>query len=188
MARDYAKKAKSRKSASRFKKDEKKGIPAWTWLIAGLLVGIIVSFVAYLKVIKPEDTKVIAVEKETPPPSAKSRYKAVPADEADEEFKFHSELENKVVEVPKQEITSTKPKKPQRYIMQCGSFKKRASAEKLKAQIAMSSGFTASIKATKEKSGTTWHRVSLGPYDSKRSAERDRHQLERNNINNCRIW
>ena len=71
--------------------------------------------------------------------------------------------------------------------MQCGSFRKLASAESLKAKIALN-GYTAKISATDEKNGKRWFRVALGPYESKRVAESERHQLERNNINNCRIW
>ena len=70
--------------------------------------------------------------------------------------------------------------------MQCGSFRTTRAAENLRAQIGMN-GFEARIKTTTEKNGT-WHRVQIGPYESKRQAESDRHQLERNNINNCRIW
>lgn len=189
MAKDYAKKTRKRNSASRFtKQKQKKSIPAWIWLIAGLLIGV---FATALIILSITTTETVQVKKETEikTPSAKSRYQAVPAEESQEnDFSYHEELRTKTVEVPEEETgTSKATDSTRRFIMQCGSFKKQASAETLKAQIAMN-GFTANIKATKEKSGTVWYRVSLGPYSSKRDAERERHQLERNNINNCRIW
>ena len=188
MAKDFAKKSKKRKSASRFdNKKTKKSVPGWTWLVIGLIIGILVTF-AINQQFFPSDTKPV-VETKKEPLSAKSRYQAVPANEAtDSDFSFYDELENKTVEVPDekpQTVTNTTSTK--RFIMQCGSFRKEASAETLRAQIAMN-GFEAKIKPTVEKSGNRWFRVVLGPYDSKRFAERERHQLERNNINNCRIW
>ncbi|RLA03109.1 MAG: hypothetical protein DRQ47_05740 [Gammaproteobacteria bacterium] len=190
MAKDYAKKTKRHPGASRFgKKKAGKSIPGWVWLIAGLLIGVLGSFISTLdlELNKSEEAAPKIIKKE--PPSAKSRYQAVPPDQgSDSDFSFHNELENKVVEVPENLSKQPKPKpSTKQYIMQCGSFRKISSAETLKATIAMS-GFTANIKATKAKSGNTWYRVSLGPYTSKRIAERERHQLERNNINSCRIW
>jgi len=188
MAKDYAKKAKKRNSASRFDKEKTRNdVPGWTWLLAGLLIGVLTAFLLYLQFQSNEPKPEITEKKEVK--SAKSRYKAVPAEEsAETDFSFHNVLENKVVETPKETIEQPKSTTTERrYIMQCGSFRKEASAENLKAQIALN-GFTAKINATNEKSGNLWYRVTLGPYSSKRTAERERHQLERNNINNCRIW
>lgn len=191
MARDYAKKHKKRNSASRF--DKQKTKPAitgkallFTGLAGGLLIGILASYVLNLKL--PTTTVPVSEEKK-PAASAKSRYQAVPAEEAsDTDFSFHNVLKNKVVEVPEQATEIRDPAaKARRYIMQCGSFRKQTLAESLKVQIAMN-GFTARIKDTNEINGDVWYRVILGPYTSKRKAERERHQLERNDINNCRIW
>jgi len=190
MAKDYAKKTKKSKSASRFDKEKpNKTVPRWIWIITVLLLGFAIAYVAYLQLYIPRQTPAVTVEKKETIKSAKSRYHAVPAEESDDsDFSFHGVLENKVVETP---VETPKERKPtasnKRYIMQCGSFRKVASAENLKAQIAMN-GFSAKINATKEKSGNRWYRVALGPYSSKRQAEKERHQLERNNINNCRIW
>lgn len=188
MSRDFAKNKKKRHGASRFDKKKKvKSIPAWTGILASLLVVIIATVVVVLNLKVPESEPKTVEQKKAP--SAKSRYQAVPADEAsDADLDFHRLLENKVVEVPKQNQDKiTKQSTTKRYIMQCGSFRKLPSAESLKARIAMN-GFTAKISATDEKSGKKWFRVVLGPYKSKRIAESERHQLERNNINNCRIW
>lgn len=186
--KDFAKSSKKRTGASRFnKKKSRQPIPGWMWLVAGLAIGIFVTFVINMEFGLPKT--IIPSQKVKEPISAKSRYQAVPAEEAsDSDFNFHEMLENKTVEVPAEDskplIKNTTKK---RYIMQCGSFRKKAQAESLRAQIALN-GFEANINSTISKSGSRWYRVTLGPYESKRTAERERHQLERNNINHCRIW
>ncbi len=83
------------------------------------------------------------------------------------------------VEVPEQP-------KPKLMEMQCGSFRKLAQADQMKATIAFQ-GISSSIRRTDQDSGT-WYRVILGPYEGKRAAERDRNSLERVNIRTCMIW
>ncbi len=187
MPKDFAKKSKKRKSASRLDNENiANPIPIWIWLLAGLILGVFATVFLYIQyqptaVVKPV-SKV-----ESKPPSAKSRYKAVRAEEISESgFNYHNDLENKTIEVTVEEPLPDSKAEKRKFIMQCGSFRKEASAEKLRAQIALT-GFEATIKETIEKNGL-WHRVVLGPYSSKRVAERERHQLQKNNINNCQIW
>ncbi len=188
MSQDFAKKTKKRGSASRFKnKDKPATIPGWIWLVAGLLIGAIVMFALRSNVF--DNKKQTVVEKPKEKPSAESEYQAVPAAEiTPSDFSFHTELVKKEINIDDDVAQlPIKKRKEISLIMQCGSFRKKSSAENLKAQIAMN-GFSANINPTVEKSGMRWFRVTLGPYKSKRMAERERHQLERNNINNCKIW
>lgn len=121
-------------------------------------------------------------------PSAKSRYKAVPPEDIkDNDFSFHDELKDKEVIVDVPEINQEQPTSEKTHIMQCASFTSQARAEEAKAKIALA-GFEAWIRITKSNSGINQYRVTLGPYTSKRQAVRDRHELERNNINGCMIW
>ena len=72
MSRDFAKNKKQRNSASRFdNKKSGKSIPAWTWILAGLLVGIISTVLVVLNLKETESEPKIVETKETP--SAKSR-------------------------------------------------------------------------------------------------------------------
>jgi cell division protein FtsN len=98
-----------------------------------------------------------------------------------EKWTYVKDLENKKIEVGKYEVKDQGP-----YKMQCGSFKGEQQAQTLKATIAFS-GIASQIKTAKGTTNT-WHKVVLGPYASKRLAEKDRHRLKRNNINNCQIW
>ncbi len=70
--------------------------------------------------------------------------------------------------------------------MQCGSFRKQGQAEELKARIAFQ-GFEAQVRPSEGSSGR-WYRVIIGPYESKRLAEKQRHTLQRAKINGCKIW
>lgn len=80
------------------------------------------------------------------------------------------------VDIPEEEKLSTP------YQMQCGSFRHKGDAESLKAKIAFQ-GLTSHVKKT-----GNWYRVILGPYERKRLAEKQRHQLQRAKINGCQIW
>lgn len=85
------------------------------------------------------------------------------------------------------EVDATGPIESDReYIMQCGSFRTTERAHELKATIAFQ-GFESRIIDSENNSGQ-WFRVVLGPYDSKRDAEKDRHTLRRANVNGCKIW
>lgn len=72
------------------------------------------------------------------------------------------------------------------YVMQCGSFRKPAQAEAMRAQIAFQ-GLEAAIQTSADDGGT-WYRVVLGPYTKKRHAERHRHKMQSTKITGCRIW
>ena len=98
-----------------------------------------------------------------------------------EKWQYIEELKSKEIEVGEYAIKDRGP-----YKMQCGSFKTRKQAEVMKATIAFS-GLSALISAVKGKNGT-WHKVYLGPYEKKRSAEKDKHKLSSNNISTCQIW
>ena len=94
---------------------------------------------------------------------------------------YIDQLKTKKVDVGEYEVKEGGP-----YQMQCGSFRTKAQAERLKATIAFT-GIESQIRQVKGTSGM-WYKVILGPYTLKRSAEKDKHQLSRNKINYCQIW
>ena len=95
-----------------------------------------------------------------------------------EEFKFFAELPGYEVEVDVEAIESDK-----RYLIQCGSFRAYDQADEMRAKMAFV-GLEPQIRGSQN----GWYRVVLGPYTSKRRAEKDRHTLQRTNINSCQIW
>lgn len=100
----------------------------------------------------------------------------------EEEWEFIEDLPEYQVKVDE----SVAPESERDYLMQCGSFREDSQAQELKANIAFA-GLSSQVKASQGENGR-WYRVILGPYDSKREAERDRHLLARQGINRCKIW
>lgn len=82
--------------------------------------------------------------------------------------------------------TSTEKAAPPKPVnLACATFSTRDKADAMKAQIAFQ-GLQSDVKAADSK-GNTVYRVILGPYNSKRDAEKDKHKLENTGINTCRI-
>lgn len=99
----------------------------------------------------------------------------------EEKWRYIEELKSKEVEVGEYQVEQKGPWK-----MQCGSFRTKTQAEKMKATIAFA-GLSSQISATNGSNGI-WHKVFLGPYDKKRDAEKDKRKLGSNNITTCQIW
>ncbi|WP_192021969.1 MULTISPECIES: SPOR domain-containing protein [Shewanella] len=188
MSRDYANKKPSgkKRSSSRGKKpQQKRSIPYLPTLIVLLLVGGFGYFLWWISGSSddaPVTTAPAVTVEQTKPKPVKKDPNALPP-KPTEEWTYLEELENKSidVEVPEDALKSKGP-----YQMQCASFRKLEPAEEMKAMIAFQ-GMEAQVRATTGSSGV-WHKVILGPFESKRAAERSRHKLQRAGINGCQIW
>ena len=66
--------------------------------------------------------------------------------------------------------------------MQGGSFSQQSQAEGMKETIAFQ-GYTANVRHT-----GNWYRVVLGPYERKRTAEKERHQIKREGVTTLDSW
>ena len=201
MARDYAKKKKAGKKggASRSKRKQKK--PVGLILLVILLVAGLVTLLIYLKwsssgtekngivISNPVKTQNNKPKKIT---SIKKNHKSNTANNeqvADDEIPFyrtHTEMMNKTVEIPIEDLKLPEDEHQYSYTMPCGSFRDQSRAEQLKAQIALN-GFESKILPVMSKS-ERWYRVTLGPYKRKRQAESIRHRLQDNGFNHCKIW
>jgi len=207
MARDYAKKKKAGKKggASRSKKKQKK--PIGLILLVILLVGGLVTLLIYLKWYQPEtrtvkNSTVISkpaktVDKKPNKITGKTTEikKIHRSDTANNEqttddeipfYRTHTEMMNKTVEIPIEDLRLPEDEHQYSYTMPCGSFREKSRAEQLKAQIALT-GFESKILPVMSKS-EWWYRVTLGPYNRKRQAESIRHRLQDNGFNHCKIW
>lgn len=117
----------------------------------------------------------------TPKPVIEKAQENEPPEYPEEKWEYENDLVEREVEGGKYEVEQKGP-----YKMQCGSFRTRKQAEALKANIAFN-GLSSKIKAVTGTSGT-WYKVSLGPYERKREAEKDKHTLRRSKISGCQIW
>ena len=167
MPRDYAK--------SQHK--ESKPIPGWIWMLAGLIIGLFVALLVYIKdnssgnltitdtVSKvfqsKNETRGVKKEKVTEPPKPSSNKP---------KFDFYTILPELEVAIPEQELLdNTSAEKTatskQKYTLQAGSFKKYEEADKLKARLALE-GIDANIQKVKINATDTWHRVRIGPLNN----------------------
>ncbi|MFK5912998.1 MAG: SPOR domain-containing protein [Woeseiaceae bacterium] len=180
MPRDYAKKSP---------RQDKKPLPGWLWLSAGLIIGLFVALLVYIKdnstgklAITETVSKVFQTQKETrgvkkenvnapPPPPANNKPK----------FDFYTILPELEVAIPEQELLDThkdssSSKSTVEYILQAGSFKQYGEADKLKARLALE-GIVASIQKVKINDTDTWHRVRIGPLNSISKLNKTRRRL-----------
>ncbi|WP_411704553.1 cell division protein FtsN [Edaphovirga cremea] len=85
-----------------------------------------------------------------------------------------------VVAQAKPEKEKEKPKeKPQRWMVQCGSFRATDQAESIRAQLAFE-GIESRIT-----SGGGWSRVVLGPYDSRANADKSVQKMKSAGVSGC---
>jgi cell division protein FtsN len=168
------------------------GIPAWFWLIGGILIGLGVAVLLMVKGYLPEIRQNLPSVDGN---SARSSESAPAGEEIAEprkpRYDFFTVLPEMEVVVPEQELSRKADKTdpltdmpadstPDNYILQAGSFRNASDAEQLKAQLALLGSIAAVQKVTVN--GQTWHRVRIGPFSGAREANEMRRMLSDNQI------
>jgi cell division protein FtsN len=172
MPRDY-KHAKRRSSGS--------GVSGIAGFIVGLALGLSVALAVYLYDRRPaariaQQTPPIAAE-ETPP----AQEPAPASQQAETQYDFYEMLPKFEVVIPEQdgrvqEQPGAGPvEKPGAYILQAGSFRNHADADRMRALIAMQGVESKIQKVTIDKD--TWHRVRIGPITNLQKLEDTRSKL-----------
>ena len=189
--------AKRKQSSYRrgVKKKTSSGIPAWFWLLGGILIGLGIAVTLMLKGYLPEIKQHLPTVDSTP--SGKTESALVEDDNTKTakpkkpRYDFFTVLPEMEVVVPQQEL-SRKADKPEptpdattagtrdNYILQVGSFRSAADAEQMKARLALM-GSMATVQ-TVTVNGETWHRVRIGPFEGARKADEMRRMLSDNQI------
>lgn len=183
MPRDYVK--------SQHK--EHKPIPGWIWLSAGLIIGLFVALLVYIKdnssgklaitetvakVFQPRDldeARGVKENKTTPPPPPETKQ----TENKKPKFDFYTILPELEVAIPEQDLVNDKNstnKTGEQFILQAGSFKKFEEADKLKARLALE-GIVADIQTVKVNDSDTWHRVRIGPLHDLTTLNQTRRRL-----------
>lgn len=177
--------------------------PAWAWLIAGILIGIFLSFLVYLREIAPytqgqtpipfpqmhaSDGKTLPITEPTPLATTQ------PSEPLKFDFTFYDKLMESQVDV----VGTTPAQTPHAFpadlapsphlpmadtgvhILQVGSFKGKREADGLKAHLALL-GFQAYLEAATV-NGETWHRVRIGPFSDAASLQQVQQQLRQHNV------
>jgi cell division protein FtsN len=195
MTKDYAKPSTTRKPASSKKKPSKakrtssrstqktatkpkpktasatKGHAKYVVLMV-IIVGLFVYGLFHLASIPPEQLTTESKASEpasTPQKKPKIVEQTKPKKETEARFKFYDLLPNSEVESSTVDAYQFKEKGQNEqylYLVQTGSFKNMSDAERQKATIAFQ-GLKARIRTVKNESGSTWHRVETGPFNSR---------------------
>jgi len=177
------------------KKKTSSGIPAWFWLLGGILIGLGTAVTLMLKGYLPEIKQHLPTLDNTPPGTTESALvgddDTKTAKPKKPRYDFFTVLPEMEVVVPEQEL-SRKADKPEpapdagtagnqdNYILQVGSFRNSADAEQMKARLALL-GSVATVQ-TVTVNGKTWHRVRIGPFEGARKADEMRRMLSDNQI------
>lgn len=192
MPRDYKHRAHRRK--------KKHSASPWLGVVTGLLIGLFVAFLVYIKMQSNESTTQVVVKESLPAQSVQEDVRDVRKEKKatitppEPRFDFYNLLPEMEVIVPESEIKKprAKPAAPDSptasisaktiagtYYLQVGSFKNAEQADNLKAKLAFSGFETVIHKATLEISGKseTFHRVRVGPFNNLDAANRSREKL-----------
>lgn len=186
MARDYKHRAQPKKTAAK-----KTGVAWWKWLLVIILIGLFVFFLNYLRDSVPADKqasvkttkKTLATAKaEKKPPKPKHQDKKP----EEPRYDFYTILPEAEVVVPDYEIKTRAREervgkaKPTHYMIQAGSFREFAEADKLRARLALMG-----IESRVEKArvgNVVWNRVKMGPFTHSSSVTSIKERLRQNGI------
>ena len=168
------------------------GIPAWFWLLGGILIGLGMAGFLVFKGYLPQVTQhTPSTDSTAITPGGEALLDEDSGQQSKPEkprFDFFTVLPEMEVVVPAQELS--RKAEPEigavpsnvldNYILQAGSFRKAADAEQRKAQLALLGAIAAIHTVTVN--GETWHRVRIGPIEGARKADDMRLLLDDNNI------
>lgn len=178
MARDY-KNARRRAGAG-------SSVSGLAGFVAGLAVGLTAALIIYLYDRRPE----ARVAQQSAPMSrdeAPQPTQPAPASQqAETQFDFYEMLPKFEVVVPEQDgeapptTGAGQVEKPGAYILQAGSFRNHADADRVRALIAMQGVESKIQKVTIDKD--TWHRVRVGPITNLQRLEDTRSKLRQAQI------
>lgn len=175
MSKDFAKKKTSSRSATRNK--PKSSVPGWVWLFTGTVLGAFIMFLVRLSEMPADSAP--ATESEPTTAAIKEEEKEQPR------FDFYKLLKETKVPVPEVEPerkpTAKTPTEPEQYVLQVASFKAAGDAEQLRAELILLN-LDAHIETAKVRNGETWHRVLVGPFDSRSKLAKARSILASNRL------
>ncbi len=204
MARDYKHRAQSPGYGGSRGRNRKARAIWWRWLLVALLI---FAFVVFLNVVSNMVAELLAgksdatvteleqVVKQTLPVETKRQPEAVPEEPVkktepvqpeEPRYDFYTILPQAETVIPDYEIQSRVREelvgktKSVKYVMQAGSFREEAEAERHKSKLALL-GIEAWIEKAKIGS-VIWHRVKIGPYDNPSSVATIKDLLQKNGI------
>ena len=185
-----ARKTAPRRGASRAKPKAAPRAPVWLVALCGVVVGL---FIALLFTLEPGRDSVKR-DSAAPRPAAPA---AEPPKRQTLNYEFYTRLPESEVVAPKPRPAPpppppppAKPAKPPapaaattQYYLQAGSFRQRAEADRVRAQIILM-GLDARLEDARLANGETWHRVQVGPFTDQARVNQAEQTLSGNGFNN----
>ncbi len=159
MTQDFAKKVRT-------PPHEAGNPPRWVWFASGFLSGAFIAFLTALWFLVPVDESTIAAK---PTPNAEPNTSV-----EEMQWDFYEIFPKSVVPVVEEYNTTGEKMVVDQYhwILQAGSFKNPDDADERRARLLLMGLAAMTTKA--QMSGTTWHRVIVGPFAT--ALERNRAQ------------
>lgn len=178
VSRDYKHRAQ--------RKPKKRPLPGWLWLLTGLLLGgFIVGLVWLRGQSELAGSEWVGAAPDRPPQGAPEGRPATEVPPPPKpRFDFYNMLPEMEVVVPVEELESPSASRQPAatdasYLVQVGSFRKAADADRLKAQLALL-GFEAQVTSARLGPQDTRYRVRLGPHRGKTAVNAVRRRLAEN--------
>ncbi|HME40625.1 MAG TPA: SPOR domain-containing protein [Steroidobacteraceae bacterium] len=180
MARDY----KSRRGKT-------SGFSGWTGAVCGLSLGLAVAGIVYIKDHRPDAQTSRAGKAEKNERARKSRSNEPPewsagdsgSEDSAKSYAFYDMLPKFEVVVPEKEkdvrpdIKSVPETRRGTYVLQAGSYKNFADADRVRAQLALQGVESKVQKVSVD--NDTWHRIRIGPISNLNELNRLRQLLRK---------
>lgn len=192
MAKKKARVAKKKATGATRKPPEKPvntapSLPGWAWMVCGVLIGLFIAFLVFLQSQDAEDNK--ASSQSAPQSQPKTNESSAENGDEKTRFEFYTILPEVEVLVPEDQLNKKQSggeqvapvEKKGKYILQSGSFRRFADADRRKANLALL-GIESEIQTVKVNANETWHRVRVGPYTDLDELNNARSLLHENNI------
>lgn len=180
MARDY-KNAGTRRRGNR----AGGGFNGVAGLAVGLTLGVALAAAVHLYHTHPDRGPAVA---EAAGPAAEADTEATTGEQRPRpRFDFYRMLPNYEVVIPEEDIAVTTAREQQQvansgnYVLQAGSFRTAADADRLRAQLALL-GVESRVQTVTIDDTDTWHRVRIGPIRDLAELNLTRQKLARNSI------
>lgn len=161
------------KTNSRHPSNERR-LPAWLWLLTGMVLGAFIMFLLRLnemRIHSPSETK---EQTDNTANTAQDSESSKPI------FSFYDDFKKEQVHIPEYETPQqSNETATHQFFLQVASFRRKDDADALRAQLIISN-IDAQIEKSKLSSGTTAYRVIAGPYPNKSRLAKARQALVTN--------
>jgi cell division protein FtsN len=162
------------------------GISGLAGFIAGLALGLAAAVAVYLYDRRPEARLAQQSAPMVPDEAPRASERTPPPEREETQFEFYEMLPKFEVVIPEQDGAAAAGSgggsvaKPGAYILQAGSFRNHADADRVRALIAMQGVESKIQRVTIDKD--TWHRVRVGPITNLERLEETRSKLRQARI------